>query len=174
MRLQPSASSLRELQAVALGYKLISKDVRRDISKATREVLNPVWRAALASRLAGAGKLDGKVFATGARVAAGNPAKVLAATSRRPLRRGNGGLRPDSDWRKFEFGVNNSEKVSTYTSHSPKGKAYEVTRHTARGMPARKGSGRIVYPAFADVMPRMVSLWVQLIVRKFYDAYEGK
>jgi hypothetical protein len=41
-------------------------------------------------------------------------------------------------------------------------------------MPAAKRSGRIVYPAFAAVMPRMVSLWVSLIARKFYDAFEGK
>jgi hypothetical protein len=174
VKVQPSATALAEVRAVALGYKLIGKDVRRDISKATREILNPVWRAAIAARLAGKSKLDGKIFATGARVAAGNPAKVLAATSRRPLRRGEGGLRPDADWRAYEFGANNREKTSTYKSRSSLGTPYEVTRHTARGLPERKGSGRVVYPAFADVMPRMVSLWVQLVARKFYKAFEGR
>lgn len=173
--LQPSATALRELQAVALGYKLVSKEIRKDINATVREVLNPVWREEIAERVSQSGsRIDGLIFAKGARVAAGNPARVMAATSRRPLRKGPGGLRPDIEGRAFEFGSSDRQKKSTYTSRSSKGTAYKVTRRAATGLPAKRNAGRIVYPAFAATMPRMVSLWVSLIARKFYDAFEGK
>lgn len=173
--LQPSATSLRELQAVALGFKLVSKEIRKDINATVRDVLNPIWREAINDRASrGGDRLDGLVFAKSARVAAGNPARVMAATSKRPLRKGTGGLRPDVDGRGLEFGTDNPEAKTTYTGHTPAGKPYEVTRRTRRHMPSAKRSGRIVYPAFADVMPRMVSLWVSLVARKFYDAFEGR
>lgn len=175
MRLQPSATSLRELQAVALGFKLVSKEIRKDINSTVRDVLNPIWREEINDRVSQSGsRLDGLTFAKGARVAAGNPARVMAATSKRPLRKGTGGFRPDVEGRGLEFGTADRNAKSTYTGHTPAGKAYQVTRRTRLHMPAAKRSGRVVYPAFAETMPRMVSLWVSLIARKFYDAYEGK
>jgi len=175
MPVKPSATSLRELQAVALGFKLVSKEIRKDINATVREVLNPVWQEEIADRVSQSGsRVDGLIFAKGARVAAGNPARVMAATSKRPLRKGTHGLRPDVEGRSFEFGTYDRQKKSTYTAHSSKGTPYKVTRRAATGMPAKARAGRIVYPAFAHTMPRMVSLWVSLIARKFYDAFEGK
>jgi len=43
-----------------------------------------------------------------------------------------------------------------------------------RGLPSRTPKGRVVYQAFADVAPRIVSLWVQLVVKKYNDAAERK
>lgn len=42
------------------------------------------------------------------------------------------------------------------------------------GHPRREPKGRVVYPAFADIAPRMVSLWVQIVVKSYHDAAEGK
>jgi hypothetical protein len=176
MRLQPSAKSLAEFEAVALGFKLLPKELRRDLNATVRDVLNPIWRDELAERLSasGANRLDSAIFAKGARVAAGNPARVMAATSRRPLRKGEGGLRPDTQGRSFEFGADDKGKTSTYEARSSKGKPYKVTRRTRAGMPAQARAGRIVYPAWAHTAPRIVSLWVSLTVKKFYEAFEGK
>lgn len=53
--------------------------------------------------------------------------------------------------------------------------AYRVRgRHTNHGLPQLKRSGRVVFPAFAEIGPRMVSLWVQIVVRTYADAAEGK
>ena len=54
------------------------------------------------------------------------------------------------------------------------GKNADVTRRTMRGMPAPRRQGRVVYPAWADTGPRLVSLWVQTIVRTIHNAVEGR
>jgi len=49
-----------------------------------------------------------------------------------------------------------------------------VERRTMRGLPTRTPKGRVVYQAFADLAPRMVSLWVQIVVKKYAEAAEGR
>lgn len=169
--LQPSAKTVPLLRGVALALKAMDKQTRSDINKATRDVLNPVWREAIATH-AGGSRLDNMVFGKGARVAAGNPARAIAASSRRPLRKGTGGLIPDVHGRAIEFGADRSKKA-TYTRRG-KGKAHTVTRRTNTGLPARNRKGRVVYPAFAAVAPRMVSLWTQIVVRNIHEAFEKR
>jgi len=167
--IQPSARTEPLLRAVVLALKAMDKDTRADISKVTRDTLNPIWREAIATHAAGS-RMDNLVFGKGARVAAGNPSRAIAASSRRPLRRGAGGFIPDQQGRALEFGADRSS-VATYRRRG-KGKAHSVTRHTNRGLPARNRKGRVVYPAFAEVAPRMVSLWTQTIVRRLHEAFE--
>lgn len=171
---RPSAHSRKEFQAVALGLKLAGKELKKDINGTVRSVLNPIWQKAVYEHAGLTGnKIDSLIFSQGARVAAGNPARAMAGTSRRPLK-GGGGLRPDTWARQWEFGTTHQDETSTYTARSSKGKPYEVTRRTRAGMPDRRRAGRVVYPAFAEVMPRMVSLWVSIVAKKFYDAFEQR
>lgn len=167
MVIQPSARTVPLLRGVVLALKAVDKPVRSEISKETRGTMNPVWRDAVARR-AGT-RMDAAVFGKGARIAAGNPARAVAASSRRAL---SGGFTPDRDGRALEFGVDRG-KESTYTRKS-KGGTHTVTRHTRRGLPARQRKGRVVYPAFAEVGPRMVSMWVQIVVRNIYEATEKR
>lgn len=169
--IQPSARTVPLLRAVVLALKATDKATRSDISRETRTTLNGVWREAVATHAAG-NKLDGLTFVKGARIAAGNPARAMAATSRRALP-GGGGFTPDIHGRALEFGAD-PNKVSTYSRKSRGGKSHSVSRHASRGLPARNRRGRVVYPAFAEVAPRMVSMWVQIAVRNIHKALEER
>jgi len=165
--IQASAKTVPLLKGVVLALKVIEKPVRAEISKETRGTLNPVWRDAVASHART--RMDAAVFGKGARIAAGNPARAVAASSRRAL---SGGFTPDRDGRALEFGVDRN-KESTYSRRSRNG-THQVTRHTRRGLPARNRRGRVVYPAFAEFGPRLTSMWVQIVVRNIHKALEER
>lgn len=168
MVIQPSARTVPLLRGVVLALKAVDKPVRSEISKETRTTMNPVWRDAVARHAST--RMDAAVFGKGARIAAGNPARAVAASSRRAL---SGGFTPDRDGRALEFGADQG-KETTYTRKGKGGKSHSVTRHTRRGLPARNRKGRVVYPAFAEVGPRMVSMWVQIVVRNIHEALEER
>ena len=174
MRIQPSATSSQLLRGAVLALKATDKPTRRDIAKETRETMNQPWREAVATHAAGS-RFDNAVFGKGARVAAGNPARLVAASSRRALRKGAGGFVPDVMGRVLEFPGNvDQAKPSGYVRRYKGGDAHKVKRRTLTGYPAPRQGGRVFYPAVADVAPRFVSLWVQIIVRNIYKATEGK
>lgn len=156
-----SASGSREILAAAAAVRLANRTIRNDINRATRATLNPVWRDEVTRRARTA--LDRKVLARGARILAGNPPVAVAASSNRPLK---GGFHPSSQFYAVEFGANR-DRVTTYQRQG-----VEVTRHTARQLPARTKGGRVVFPALKQTAPRAVALWVQLVVKKFAEAYE--
>lgn len=156
----------RALQAAVLAFKVADRGLRKSINDATRSTFNAPWRAAIASRAAT--PLESRVLVPGARVAAGNPPSFVAATSKRRL---HGGLVPDTDGAPVEFGA--ADRAVTYRRRSPKGTVHQVTRHTRRQLPARRTSGPVM-GALAEFGGRAASLWVQLIVRTYYDAAEGR
>lgn len=158
----------RALEAAVLALKVMDKSLRSDINKSTKAMLDPIWKSAVATNATGS--LDKLVIAKGARVKAGNPPVAVAASSRKAL---SGGLVPQDRWPVIEFG-GTYNKVTTYDATSRKGTRYSITRHTARQLPARRKSGRVAYKALAEVTPRVVSLWVQMIVAKTYEAIEGR
>lgn len=154
------------LRAAVLGMKLARREIKNDINRATRATMNPVWRDEVGYRVGS--KMDRRVLAQGARILAGNPPVAVAATSKRAL---SGGLVPAVQYAAVEFGADPNQ-VTTYTRRSPNGGTHKVTRHTTRGLPRRSPKGRVVYPAVKDLGPRLASLWVSIIVRKFNDALE--
>lgn len=162
----------RELQAVTLAMKAVERDVRLQINKATRDALNPIWKAVVADQLMGRDHLTTRLLA-GQRVAAGNPASVKAAQSTRAIGKGKR-LIPSRDYYIAEFGVDRGKK-STYQRKNRKGGGtHTVTRRVNVGKPRRVEKGRVIYPAFAEAGPRIVSLWVQTVVRTVHEAAEGK
>lgn len=168
----PSPASMAELRAVTLALKAVDKETRSAINKATRDTLNPVWRGALASNAAT--PLESALLVKGGRVAAGNPPRMIASNSKRPVSKGST-LTADRYGRAFEFGTKDQNKYGTYTrKNRGGGGTHQVTRRTARQLPAYRSQGRVIFPAVAEVAPRMVSLWAGLIIRKVYDAFEGK
>lgn len=160
--------SSRELQAAVLAFKGADRDLQSEIRRATAQTMNPVWRGIVQVNATTA--RDTRVLAQGARIRPGNPPTAIAATSRRRL---SGGLVPVQAWQAFEFGADRNA-TTTYTRRSPGGGTHQVTRRTKRQLPPRIRTGRVVYPAFAEIAPRMVSLWVQLVVKKYLDAAERK
>lgn len=165
-----SVRDVRELKAVVLAFKQLPRAVTAEINKATRDALNPIWKAEIDARVRT--PMDARIMAAGARVKAGNPPVVQAASSTRPIGRTRR-LRPAEDWQGWEFG-GDREKVTTYERTSKNGGTHKVTRHTARQMPRRIRTGRVAYPAFAATAPRMAARWVQGVVRVIHEAAEGK
>jgi hypothetical protein len=155
------------LKAAVLAMRAGDRTLRADINRATKDTIGPVWTRAVLAHAST--DLDRAVIAKGARIKPGNPPAAVAATSTRRLR---GGLVPAVEWAAYEFG-GTPAKVSTYQRTSPKGRQHKVTRHTARQLPAHTGKGRVALPAFADIAPRAVSLWVQLIVKRYASALDG-
>lgn len=157
-----------------LALKAVDKPIRAQIAKETRTTMNPEWQKAVATH-AGGSRMDNAALGKGARVAAGNPARLVAASSKRALRKGSNGFIPNVMGRALEFPGNvDQAKSSQYVRKFKGGDAHKVKRRTLTGYPGPKPGGRVVYPAVADVMPRFVSLWVQIIVRNIYEATEGK
>lgn len=154
------------VRAAVLALKAADRGLRSDINKATREVLNPVWRQLIDQRTRT--RRDDKVINKGVRIKAGNPPAGIAATSKRAL---SGGLVPSDSWQVLEFGADNG-RVTTYDRRSKNGGTHKVTRHTTRQLPGVSRTGHIVYPSVKAMGPRLASLWVQLIVRKYYEAAE--
>lgn len=156
------------LRAAVLAMKRADSGVRRDVAARMRETMNPAWRQAVESRART--NMDARILGKGARIGGGNPPQLVAASSTRKL---SGGIAPNTDWQAYEFGANR-EKTATYTTHSRKGKAYKVTRHTARQLPPRTARGRVLYPAAAEILPRVAAYFVQSVVRAFMDAADGR
>lgn len=150
----------RALRAAVLGFRELGPTYRRELNQATRTVLGPEFVRAVDAHARTS--LDTRVLATGARVQAGNPPVLIAASSRRRM---SGGMVPDSDWPTQEFGTLDRNKRTTYTR-----RGHRVTRHTRRQVPARVKSGRVVMPAVADTIPKAASMWVQQFVRLVYRA----
>lgn len=161
-----SARGSRELRAAGLAMKLVERDARNSINRSMRSTMNPVWRRAVADRART--RLDQRVLNTGVRVAPGSPPVLYAAGSTRAL---PGGLVPANTFYAVEFGAD-QDTVTTYQRRSAKGTTHQVTRHTSRQLPARRRQGRVVYPAAAELGPRLASLYVQTIVRGIHEAAE--
>lgn len=163
-----SVRDSKALEASVLALKRMDRTLRNDINRSTKAMLDPLWKDAVGRNARTA--TDRLVIVKGTRVKAGNPPVAIAATSRKAL---SGGLVAADQWPVIEFG-GTYNKVTTYDRVSPKGKHHRVTRHTARQLPARVKTGRVAYKALAEVTPRVVSLWVQMIVAKTYEAIEGR
>lgn len=159
----------RELQAVILAMKRLGRDLKKDINAATREEMNPVWRSEIEKRSSGVGMA---MLSKGAGIGAGNPPKAKAATSTRGLGQSKR-LKPSEHWAGYEFGADR-EAYSRYTRKSKNGGTHTVERRTMRHLPRRKKTGHTVFPALQATAPRMVSLWVQIVIRKTHEAFESR
>lgn len=152
------------IRAAVLALKRAGRDLRNDINRTTRAEFNPVWRGLVQNNATYT--MQSKVLSRGSLIKPGNPPVARAASSKRPL---SGGLVPNDEWHAIEFGADRNAK-RTYDRKSKNGGTHRVTRHTRRQLPARTQQGHVVYPAFAEMIPRVISLWVQLIVRKYAEA----
>lgn len=160
----------RELQAVVLAMKRLEPTVKKDISKATRDELNPLWKSLVAANASS--QFEAKLLVPGTRIAAGNPPRAVAASSVRGIGKTKE-LKPAEHYWLAEFGGYSTDKT-TYVRSEKDGGRHKVTRRTKTGLPKRIRKGRAVYPAFAEMAPRAVSLWTQIVIRCTHEAFEGK
>lgn len=84
----------------------------------------------------------------------------------------SGGTITPQAGRGFEFGSLHAGAPTTYTQRSRNGKRYTVTRQSDRQMPTRSTRGWVAYPAASRVFPRVLQMWMQIIVKTAHDAIE--
>lgn len=156
-----------ELGAAAVAMKRAPAELRKRMNQQMREELNPVWKRSLAQNMGGFSRAD-EMMLKGARIAAGNPPALIAASSRARYGRA---LKPVENWPLVEFGSNN-KRESSYERRSRNGGTHRVTRRTMTGWPSRQRNGRIAGPAARETLPRLASYWIQTVVKTFMDALE--
>ncbi len=136
------------LKATVLAMQVAPREIQSSIRKQTRTVGASVWRQELERRPAI--EQQTRMLVNTARVTASNNGITLtAATQKRPVLSGGG-------------------------SPIRLGKAYEFGSKKGRGIPTTRRGGYVVYPALAEVAPRLISLWVQTVIKLTHDALEGK
>jgi hypothetical protein len=114
--------------------------------------------------------MDTRVLSDTARVQVSNQNVTLrSAGVGRALHKG--GPKPADIYAAIEFGADrNTTRGIEATSR--KGKKYTYTRHTTRQLQPVKRQGYAVYPAAADIIPRLAALWAQTLVRTFNETLE--
>lgn len=162
-----SVFNSKELQGVLVAMKSFERDLAAQIRKATKAVIAPEWTKSV--RENASTRTQQRVLADTSRVAVSDQNVMLKSASVGKAL--SGGLKPSDDYAAEEFGANRGE-YTTYTATSSKGKRYTVKRRTKRQLPTRKKSGHVVFPAAAEIIPRIASLWTQTVVRTFYERFE--
>lgn len=154
---------VREARLAATALRRADPALRREATAQIRTAVNPIWRESVESGTSS--RVETAVLRKGARVTAGARPALNAATSRRPLR---GGLVPAESWRAFEFGARRNVR-ETYRGRRGSTR-FDVTRRTRRQLPPVTKGGRVLYPAVADALPRVASLWAQTAVWVVFES----
>ncbi len=158
-------TGVREAEAAALALRTVDRDVKTQTTRALRAALPDIWSPANVARHART-RADRAVF---------NGTSVAASATRITLGAGAAPtIAPGVDLaRAYEFG-DPRKTVETYQRRSRKGGSHRVRRHTQNQLPPPVRRGRVVHPAAAEAVPRVVSLYVQTVIRTIYDALGGR
>jgi len=145
-----SVLNSRELLATVYAIKAAPAAIRADLRQQTRAVIGKEWQRALHGQPASVQQTRMLVATARVKVSDQSVALQSANSKRKAL---SGGLTPFDAGKAFEFGAG---------------------RRQGRRFPPPRSSGYVVYPAFADVAPRALALWVQTTVRVIADGLDGK
>lgn len=144
--------------------KSFDRELAKEIRRATKSVVEPVWKEALAGNVRT--RLEARVLADTGRAQVSDQNVTLRSAA---VGRSIGGrVKPVDLIGGVEFGAD-QEKQTTYNARGG-----QVTRHTQRQFSPRNRKGYVVYPAVAKVIPRIAALWVQTVVRTTYEALERR
>lgn len=169
MALRISVWNSKELQAALSALNVLDRDTLGHIRRETKAMAQSEWKEAVAATADT--RLEQRVLASTARATASNQNVTLkSAHIGRSL---SGGAKPSEIYHAVEFGASQS-KVETYQRRSKNGGTHQVKRHTTRQLRPRNRKGYAVYPAAAQIIPRLASLWVQTITRGIHEAFEGR
>jgi hypothetical protein len=149
--LRVSAYSSRELLTVLRGLRVLDRETKKQLRGHLRPMVLQVWQQAVAERAST--RLQRRVLADTARTKISDQnVRLTSATLSRSLQ---GGLKPSEDWAPVEFGAGPSTR-------------------NAKAFGGADRSGKVVYPAMANVIPRVLAMYVQTYVRAIHEALEGK
>lgn len=164
-----SVFSSKELQATLLALRGFEPELRKQIRAQTKKVAQPIWQEAVRGNADT--RLEQRVLGQTARVVVSDQNVTLrAAHIGKPL---SGGLDPKRQWAAVEFGADTQAKRK-YQAVSSRGKVYTVNRRTSAQLRPRRRNGYVIFPAAAEVIPRLAALWAQTTVRTFHESLEKK
>lgn len=146
-----SAYSSRQLLGVLRGLRNLDRETKKQTRGHLRPMVLQVWKQAAAERAST--KLQRVVLADTARAKVSD--QNVRLTSAQIGRARSGGLKPSANWQPVEFGSGPSTR-------------------NAKAFGPNNRSGKVVYPAAASVIPRVLAMYVQTFVRAIHEALEGK
>lgn len=155
----------KDIQASVIAIKLLDKPVRAQLNKTLRDEFKPVWLRLISEQMT---DRQDQIMLRGSRVAAGNPPRVIGASSRAIVSKKKGNLRPVERWPGYEYGAR--QYPVTYQRRSPSGGTHTVKRNVFVHLPPRQQQGRIFGPAVAAILPRIAAHWSQSVLRMFMQA----
>lgn len=168
--LRISTQTSEALDATVKGLQLVDKSVQAQIRKATKELGNDEWVGMVAQHLTG-NSLQSAVLGDSSKLSVSNQNVMLQSGA--STRHMKGGATPSMLARQEEFGANRN-RITAYRRRTRRGGQADVLRHTTHQLMPLRRNGWTVYPAAAEFIPRIASLWVQTVMRTIYEAFEGK
>lgn len=142
-----------EIQAAILTLRSAERSIRLGMNREARGAANPLWRAAVNSRIDT--NLERRIVGAGVRATASDRGVTLfAATSTRPL---SGGLVPSYEWQAAEFGADPKIVQARRGSTS-----YPLWVN--RQWQQRHSRGMVAMAAASETGTKIVALWVTTII----------
>lgn len=153
---------IREVTAAATALRAVDRKVKNQTAANLRRTVPGIWTQDTITRQTRT-RMDRAVF---------NGVRIGASSSRITLQAGTSPLIRDDISSAVEFG----DPAKGYTTYLERrnGKSVRVRRRTQNQLPPPIRKGRVVHPALRSVMPRLISLYVQTVVRTIHEAWEGK
>lgn len=152
----------KDLQTLLSAIREIPREVNAELRKHTRIVAEPVWQEAVRANLSD--RLETRVLGDTARAAVSDTNILLRS----------GGIGTTADGTPIselalptEYGGQREEFV---TVRNRQGTSFK--RRTKRQFKLPRARGYVVNPAAREVIPRIVSLWVQTTVRTIHESFE--
>lgn len=165
--LRVSAYSSRSLLSVLRGLRNLDRETRKQTRQHLRPMVQQAWQAELAKRAST--RLEQRVLVDTARTRVSDQnVRLTSASLSRSL---SGGLKPSLSYAPVEFGALPSK--TTY-QRTRKGNAHQVTRNTTAQFKKPRRQGYVVYPTVANIVPRVLAMYVQTFARAIHEALEGK
>jgi hypothetical protein len=152
--------SVREVQLAAQYFGRMDKDVRRSVAAEAKQ-----WGPMLVNRVQQDAHSHGRPA-----VAVASSGKVSATTKGLVASFGTSGTMASGDRRipvskltGYEFGTGKQRQKVAYTSRGRSSGLFKVQRRVKSGMSSRNPDGYFIFPAVAEMTPKLVAMWVRAI-----------
>lgn len=165
--LRVSAYSNRQLLAVLRGLRNLDRETKKQLRPHLKSLVQTAWQAELSERAST--RLEQRVLVSTARTAVSDQnVRLKSASVGRSL---SGGLRPSESYGAVEFGA--PPRVQAVRSRR-RGTPYATKRNVNAPLRPSNRRGYVVFPTLANIIPRVLAMYVQTFVRAIHEALEGK
>jgi hypothetical protein len=167
--LRVSALSSRELLLVLRGLRNLDRETKKHLRRGLKQLAEQAWKELLSRNASN--RLERAVLADSGRVRVSDQnVRLTSASLSRSL---TGGLKPSEDYAPVEFGAS-PRPEATERVRSRRGNEFTRKRDPSKPFKSPNRRGNVVYPSAANIIPRILAMYVQTFVRAIHDALEGK